>query len=299
MTTTNGGMAKLTDADLSIVLPARNEAASLTRLLPELRKLYPAAEIIVVDDGSDDATATVSREAGAEVVSHPYSKGNGAAVKSGARHASRDWIVCMDADGQHRPGDITALTARATEGHDLVVGARSASAHAGWWRRLANSAYNRLASWIVGHTVEDLTSGFRLVRAKCFREFLHVMPNGFSNPTTTTMAFFRAGYGVTYVPVNVAPRQAGTASHIRLLQDGSRFLIIIFKMATLYSPLKIFLPISLGFFAAACGYYAYTFITAGQFTNFGALLAITSVLVFLIGLISEQITSLVYGQSGG
>lgn len=282
-------------SQLSIILPAKNEAGGLRKTLPELKRLYPRAEIIVVDDGSTDETASVAREFGGVVVSHPYSKGNGAAIKSGARAATGKTLVFMDADGQHKPEDVSRLLARLDEGYDMVVGARGRASQAGAHRAAANGLYNRLASWMVEQQVEDLTSGFRAVKASLFRQFLYMLPNGFSYPTTITMSFFRAGYSVAYEPI-VAPERIGK-SHIRLGRDGIRFFLIIFKIGTLYSPLKLFLPISLLFFGTGLSYYLYTFMSYGRFTNMSALLFITSVLVFLIGLISEQISTLNYKES--
>ncbi len=283
------------DIQLSIILPAKDESEGLASLLPRLRAQYPAAEIVVVDDGSRDATAETARQAGARVVSHPYSLGNGAAVKSGARAARGQALVFMDADGQHSPEDISRLLELKAQGHDMVVGARGGASQASLGRHAANSVYNLLASWMVGHRIADLTSGFRAVDAVRFREYLHLLPNGFSYPTTITMAFFRAGYRVGYLPIE-AKRRQGRGSHIRPLRDGMRFLLIIFKIATLYSPLKIFVPISALFFFTGLGYYVHTFIARHQFTNMSALLFITSVLVFLIGLVSEQITTLLFAR---
>jgi len=280
---------------LSVIIPARNEAASLAILLPKLFDLLPDAEIIVVNDGSTDETAKVATSAGAIAVSHPYPMGNGAAIKSGARQAQGDILICMDADGQHRPEDIPSLIDKLAHGYDMVVGARGWSSQAGHHRAAANGVFNRLASWMVGQKVVDLTSGFRAVSAEKFRRFLYLLPNGFSYPTTITISFFRAGYSVGYVPIRTAPRQG--KSHLRPLRDGARFLIIIFKVGSLYSPLKLFLPISLAFFTTGMGYYLYTFITAHRFTNMSALLITTAVLVFLIGLVSEQITTLNYRDS--
>ncbi len=277
---------------ISIVLPAKNEAAALKGFLPRLASLHAGAEIIVVDDGSTDDTAQVCRDAGVTVKRHPYSMGNGAAIKTGARAATGEVIVFMDADGQHDPALIGLLLDKLDEGYDMVVGARDWAGQAGVGRGLANGLYNRLASHMTGFDVKDLTSGFRAVRADKFREFLHLLPNGFSYPTTSTMAFFRSAYAVAYVPVPVA-RRIGK-SHIRPLKDGVRFLLIIFKIATLYSPLKLFVPASLAFFLLGLGYYAYTFVTEHRFTNMSALLFSASVIIFLIGLISEQITSLTY-----
>lgn len=280
---------------VSVVLPARNESAALERLLPGINAAIPGAQLIVVDDGSIDATAAVAEQNGAMVIRHPYSKGNGAAIKSGARHVTGDIIVFMDGDGQHRPEDISRLLAKLDEGYDMVVGARvSRRSQAGLHRAAANGFYNRFATWMTNHEVPDLTSGFRVVKASLFKRFLYLLPNGFSYPTTITMAFFRSGYSVAYEPIEVDKRIG--KSHIRLWRDGVRFLLIIFKIGTLFSPLKLFLPISLAFFLTGSGYYLYTYLSSGRFTNMSALLFITSVLVFLIGLVSEQITALMYRE---
>lgn len=277
---------------LSIVLPAKNEAAALESLLPRLKVAQPGAEIIVVDDGSTDQTSALCEFHQVKTIIRPYSMGNGAAIKAGARAATGDVIVFMDADGQHDPSQIDQLVQRLEEGFDMVVGAREWSDQAGVGRGLANTFYNWLASRITGYQVRDLTSGFRAVRADKFREFLFLLPNGFSYPTTCTMAFFRSAYAVSYESIPVA-RRIGK-SHIRPIRDGLRFLLIIFKIATLYSPLKLFAPVAAGFGLLGIGYYAWTFATEHRFTNMSALLLSASAIVFLIGLVSEQITNLTY-----
>jgi glycosyltransferase involved in cell wall biosynthesis len=279
---------------ISVIIPARNEAPTIQACVSGIRRALPACEIIVVDDGSNDDTAALSAAAGASVISHPYGKGNGAAVKTGARAANGTILVFLDADGQHPPEEVTRLLAKLDQGYDMVVGARSFANHQ-IHRGIANRFFNWFASWMVGQPVEDLTSGFRAADAEKFRRFLYLLPNGFSYPTTITMSFFRAGFSVGYVPVNVRRRTG--RSHIRLTRDGIRFLLIIMKVGTLYSPLKLFLPISAAFFATGLGYYLYTYLSHYRFTNMSALLFITSVLVFLIGLISEQITMLNYKDS--
>ena len=277
---------------ISIILPAKNEADGLRKTLPALRDAVPGAELIVVDDGSTDATAQVAAEHGATVLGAPYSMGNGAAIKRGARHARGDILVFMDADGQHDPACIPRLLERLDQGYDMVVGARDWAGQAGVHRGAANALYNWLASRMTGFQVKDLTSGFRVVRADKFREFLHLLPNGFSYPTTSTMAFFRSAYAVAYEPIPVAKRIG--KSHIKPIRDGIRFLLIIFKIATLYSPLKLFAPTAIAFFLTGIGYYAWTYTTEGRFTNMSVLLFSAAVIIFLIGLISEQITSLTY-----
>lgn len=277
---------------ISIVLPAKNEAAALGALLPKLKAAQPEAEIIVVDDGSTDNTATVCAAHGVRTVRQAYSMGNGAAIKRGAREAKGETLVFLDADGQHDPNDIARLLIRLGNGFDMVVGARDWSGQAGVGRGVANALYNRLASWMTGFDVRDLTSGFRVVRATKFREFIHLLPNGFSYPTTITMAFFRSAYAIAYESLTVHQRIG--KSHIRPLRDGMRFLLIIFKIATLYSPLKLFLPVTFFFFVCGLGNYLYTFLTFHRFTNMSVLLLSAAVIIFLVGLISEQITSLMY-----
>ena len=277
---------------ISIILPARNEEAGLRAVLPKLVERFGEHEIIVVDDGSDDATEAVCREHGVRVVRHAYPMGNGASIKHGAREARGEVLLFMDADGQHDPGHIPLLLEQIEAGYDMVVAARHARSQAGVGRLCANALYNWLASNMVAQRVHDLTSGFRAVRAEKFREFMHLYPNGFSCPTTSTMAFFRAAYAVRYVFVPVARRSG--RSHIRPLRDGVRFFLIIFKVATLYSPLKLFFPLSMTLLTLGLSYYGYTFWSEGRFTNMSALLLTTSLLIFLIGLVSEQITTLIY-----
>jgi glycosyltransferase involved in cell wall biosynthesis len=278
--------------EVSIILPANNESSGLSSLLPSLFEVCPQAEIIVVDDGSTDDTAFVARAAGIGVLAHPYRIGNGAAVKAGARAATSEILVFMDADGQHDPRDIPRLLKPLQDGYDMVVGARDSQSQASIGRALANRIYNTVASLVVEQPVLDLTSGFRAVRAKRFRQFLSLLPNGFSYPTTCTMAFFRSGYPVAYVPIKAAKRIG--RSHINLFSDGVRFLLILFKIATLYSPLKVFTPVSTLFILLGLGHYIYTFITVSRFTNMSALLITAGVTSFLLGLLSEQITSLTY-----
>jgi glycosyltransferase involved in cell wall biosynthesis len=278
---------------ISIVIPAKNEEEGLSLFLPRLREIYPEAEIIVVNDGSTDGTVGVCEEAGVRVVSHPYSKGNGAAIKTGARAASGEYIIFMDGDGQHDPADIEKLLYKLDEGYDLVVGARSGlESQANIARWSVNTLYNKLASWMVNRNIPDLTSGFRAVNRKKFLSFLYLLPNGFSYPTTSTMAFFRAGYSVGFVPITVSKRVG--KSHINLLRDGVRFFLIIFKIGTLYSPLKVYFPVSLMISGLGFLNYVMTFGSGARFTNMSTLLLLGGVIVFLIGLLSEQMTNLQY-----
>lgn len=280
---------------VSIILPAKNEADNLRRLLPELRRLEPAAEILVVNDGSADDTEAVCAANGVTCLSHPYSMGNGAAIKTGARHASHDILVFMDADGQHDPAVIRSLVERLDDGYEMAVGARTWDTHASHGRRIANYTYNRLATYMTGKRIEDLTSGFRAVRARHFRRFLYLLPNGFSYPTTCTMAFFRSGLPVAYVPI--AARQRSGRSHIRLLEDGLRFFMIILKVGALFSPMRLFLPVSASFFGVGMLYYVYTYFAFHRLTNMTAVLLLTAVLTFLIGILAELVSALHYKEA--
>jgi len=274
---------------VSIVIPAYNEADAISSVVGVLKAAGTWHEIIVVDDGSKDSTTATASAAGATVVTHPYNKGNGAAVKSGVRRATGEFILIVDGDGQHRPEDARRLVSRLGE-YDLVVGARSASTQATQARRIGNNALNWLASYLTGRQIPDLTSGFRGARTEHLREFIHLLPNGFSTPTTTTLAFIKAGYNVTFEPVEARSRVG--VSKIRLARDGTKFLMIILKIITLFSPLRIFLPLSLASFALGFGYAVWTIATQSHVTNSSVLLIVLAVIVFLVGLVSEQISAL-------
>jgi glycosyltransferase involved in cell wall biosynthesis len=278
---------------ISIVIPAYREAGIIGTVITSISRLLPDAEIIVVDDGSDDQTAEVARNAGAIVYIHPYNIGNGAAVKTGIRMATGDLIVMLDGDGQHNPEDIPRLLAEATT-HDMVVGARDSRTHANIFRKCANTFYNFLASYITKRKVKDLTSGFRVVHRKTAVRYLYLLPNTFSYPTTITLSYLHSGRSICYIPIQAAKRTG--KSKIRPLSDGFQFLLIIIKITTLYSPMLIFLPMSLFFMITGLFYYSYTYILTHRFTNMSALLLISSVMIFMLGLISEQITQLRYDR---
>jgi glycosyltransferase involved in cell wall biosynthesis len=273
---------------VSVVIPACNEARSSRASSASSARPRPA-RIIVVDDGSTDGTGDAAARAGARGVRHPYNKGNGAAVKSGIRAASGEFILIVDGDGQHKPSDALALTSQLGE-YDLVVGARSGQTQAGTRRRLGNAALNRLATFLTERDIPDLTSGFRCARRERLLEFLHLLPNGFSTPTTTTLAFLRAGYNVAFHPIEARPRIG--VSKIRLRRDGPKFLLIILRVMTIFSPLRIFLPIALASFAIGVGYGVWTIVTQSHVTNSSVLLIMLSVVVLLIGLVSDQISAL-------
>ncbi|MEQ1758272.1 MAG: glycosyltransferase family 2 protein [Vicinamibacterales bacterium] len=274
---------------VSIVMPAMNEGASIGDVVSRLRSEATWAEILVVDDGSSDDTAAQASSAGATVIRHPYNKGNGAAVKSGIRRATSEFILILDADGQHRPEDAARIVATLGE-YDLVVGSRSTAGQATAGRRVGNALLNGLAAHLTGRPIPDLTSGFRGARRTCLREFIHLLPNGFSTPTTTTLAFIKAGYNVTFVPIDARARTGD--SKIRFARDGAKFLLILLKIVTLFSPLRIFAPMSLMALLCGGGYGAINLIVTGKIPNGAVLLILFAVMVLLVGLVSEQIASL-------
>ena len=275
--------------DVSIVIPAMNEEESIAAVVASLRENASWREIIVVDDGSSDSTAARAEAAGARVIRHPYNKGNGAAVKSGIRQASGDFILVLDGDGQHQPADACRVAARLGE-YDLVVGARTAAAQATMTRRGGNAVLNWLATYLTGRPIPDLTSGLRGARRECLREFIHLLPNGFSTPTTTTLAFIRAGYNVAFEPIDVRTRVG--RSKLRVARDGAKFFLILLKVITIFSPLRVFVPLAALTFAAGAGYGVLNYALAGRIPNGAVLLLLFAVIVFLVGLVSEQISSL-------
>ena len=276
--------------EVSIIIPVFNEAETLASLVEKIRALrLPRSEIIIVDDGSTDGSADIALNAGASVIRHPYNIGNGAAVKSGIRGARGKFILLMDGDGQHKPEDIPKLLAEASNYH-MVVGARGKGSKLRFHRYAANLVYNLLATYVTRFKVQDLTSGFRVLSRRDAQRFIDLLPNTFSYPTTLTLAFLRSGYSVKYIPIQSLYR-AGQ-SKISLVTDGIRFLLIITKIATLFSPFRVFLPVSIFFFLAGLANYIHTYVTQGRFTNMSVLMFTTAVTIFMLGLVSEQIALL-------
>lgn len=279
--------------EVTILLPAYNEAGVIGATIEKIRALHPDFEILVVDDGSTDTTMQEAMAAGANVWPHPYNIGNGAAIKSGLRCAQGKWVVMMDADGQHQPEDIARLL-EYKDTYDMVVGARTSKSDTKVHRDLANWVYNQFASYVTKFKIQDLTSGFRLVRLSTAKQYIYLLPNTFSYPSTLTLGYLRSGRSVHYIPIETKARTG--KSKIKLLKDGTRFFLIITKIATLYSPFRVFLPISLAFFILGICYYAFTFLTQGRFTNMSALLLNSSIIIFMIGLVAEQISQMRYDR---
>ena len=273
----------------SVIVPAFHEAEGIADVVSALVTAGPWHEIIVVDDGSRDDTGGRARAAGATVLRHPYNKGNGAAVKTGLRHATGVHVLIVDGDGQHSPSDARRLVERLGD-FDLVIGARAAATQATIGRRAGNAALNGLATYLTGRRIPDLTSGFRAAKRTVLVEFLHLIPNGFSTPTTTTLACIKAGYRVEFVPIEAGRRQG--SSKIKFARDGAKFFLIIVKIVTFFSPLRVFLPVSIVCFSVGALYAAWTIATQSHLTNSSVLLIVVSVVIFLMGLVSEQIAAL-------
>ncbi len=280
----------MTDIKVSVVIPAFNESQTIAELIHRILQRYPEFEVVVIDDGSDDNTAEVAADAGARVYSHPYNIGNGAAIKSGIRAATGEILVFMDADGQHDPEDMGRMLAHMPE-FDMVVGARVKGSQASIGRSIGNKIYNWLGSYVSKFQIQDLTSGFRAVKADVARSFVYLLPNTYSYPTTITLGVLRTGRSVKYIPITARPRRKGN-SNIRLVQDGIRFFMMIIRICTLYSPMRVFLPVSIIMFMLGSLRYLYSFITEGRFTNMSALLYVSAIIIFMMSLISEQICQL-------
>lgn len=283
--------------EVSVIIPAFNEADTIGGIVEETRSLYPDYEIIVIDDGSNDGTGDIARTAGAIVYSHPYTIGIGAGIKSGIRIASGGVLVFMNGDGQHSPTDIGKMVEK-LKMFDMVVGVRPKGHYSSWTRSLGNWAYRRLATYVAKYPIQDLTSGFRAIKSEIAHHFLYLIPNTYSYTTTLTLCTLRNGRSINYIPIE--PRRGGKKRiRVKMVRDSLRFVLIIARICTLYSPLRIFIPVSLIAFFFGLTNYIYTFLISGRFTNMSAVLFTTSVLIFMMGLVSEQICQMRFEKSEG
>jgi glycosyltransferase involved in cell wall biosynthesis len=281
---------------VTVIIPAYNEAGMIGNIVSEIKSLYPDFEVIVINDGSVDDTATEAQKAGATVFSHPYNIGNGAAIKSGIRVATGDILIFMDGDGQHNPQDIAKLLDYIPV-FDMAVGARSTGDQTSMGRALGNKLYNWFASYVAKFSIKDLTSGFRAIKSTVARNFLYLLPNTYSYPTTLTLGVLRSGMSVKYIPIKTRKRKTGR-SNIKIVADGVRFFIIITKICTLYSPMRVFLPVSITMFLMGVANYLYTYIVGNRFTNMSVFLFVAAVIIFMMSLISEQICQMRFERRG-
>lgn len=278
---------------LSIVIPAYNEGTTIGNIIAQVHELHPYAEVVVVDDCSSDNTALVASAAGANVISRPYNIGNGAGVKTGVRAATGDVVIIMDGDGQHNPADISRLLGHIGR-YDMVIGARSRAGQQNWIRWLGNSLINRLGSYLTGLKMEDLTSGFRAFRRDILLHYIHLLPNQFSWPTTSALAFAKAGYHVRFEPIAMQRRQGGR-SHQKLLKNGLKFTIIIFRIISLFNPLRIFIPVMLLFILLSVVSYFLGVANDGNWLHLpptAMFCLIAALFFFFFGLLAEMISAL-------
>jgi|YNPBryBLVA2012_1023415.scaffolds.fasta_scaffold11809_2 glycosyltransferase involved in cell wall biosynthesis len=280
---------------VSVVIPAFNEAHNIGAVVQRVRAALPDAEILVVDDASQDGTAAAALAAGARVERHPTNRGNGAAVKTGIRHASGEVVLLMDADGQMDPRYIPDLLGGIAAGYDMVVGARTRETQGDTLaRRLGNRALDALGAYLVEAEVRDLTSGYRAMRREVIMEFLHLLPNRYSYPTTSTLSLLKAGYCVGFVSIEGQRRQGGRSSQ-KLLKNGVRFGLIILRIISLFAPLRVYFPIALGmFFLSLLAYIASVAVNGVwlKIPNATAALFVGGIIVFMFGLLAEQIAAL-------
>ncbi len=284
---------------LSVIIPVYNERENIANFLTEVieycKNFSFPYEIIVVNDGSSDGTAEILsdfKDEHIKIIHHKHNIGNGGAVKTGIRNARGDYVIMIDGDGQHYPEDIGRILEKLEEGYHLVVGARDKKSQASFFRALGNAVYNKLASYVADFEIKDLTSGLRGAKRRVILKFLYMFPNGFSYPSTSTLAFLKAGYSLTYIPIKTRKRKG--KSKIKLLKDGLKFFNIIAKITTLFSPMRIFFPVSLILFISAIVHFLYRFFVSGKYTLFTGILVLASIFTLLMGLISEQVSTLYY-----
>lgn len=282
---------------VSIVIPAYQERAAIGDVVSAVLKVVASLsceyEVIVVDDGSTDGTGDAARKAGAHVLVHPYNKGYGASLKTGIRFASNRTVIFLDADGQHDPDDIPRLLAGRT-GFDMVVGARKGMAGSPLWRQPGKLFLKWLVNNLTGHSIPDFNSGYRALDREMALRFLPIMPDGFSFSTTSTIAAFKGGYLVQYLPIQVAKR-IGTSTVTAA--DGFRTIMLIIRLVTLFAPLRVFLPISAVTFLIGLIFTVYGYVHTGEASVKGLISLLAAVQFFLFGVMVDQVVAVRRGEN--
>lgn len=283
---------------VTIAMPAYNEGHAIAGVIAAVQAQVPGAEVLVIDDASSDDTAATARAAGARVISQPYNKGNGAAIKTAIRNCRGDVLLIIDADGQHDPADIPRLLQH-MDRYDMVVSVRSQESHASRTRSVGNRLLARFASYVAQMEFADLTSGFRAMRTDVIREFVHLLPNRYSWPTTSLLCFAKAGYSIRFVPI-AALRRTGGRSQQKLFRNGFKFMTIILRIVMLFSPLRVFFPVSVVMFGLSLlAYLASVFFGTGgwlKIPNATSTLFTGAIVIFMFGLLAEQIVALGLGR---
>jgi len=273
--------------ECTIIIPAYNEEEGIRSVINGLKSMPDKYEILVVDDGSTDNTFKIASETGVRVIRQPYNKGYGAALKTGIRNAKSNLVLFMDADGQHQTSDIKEIM-RYTGNYDMVVGARTKRTKISFLRKPGKKILAIIANYLAGMKIPDLNSGFRVIKKDVVMEFMHILPNSFSFTTTITLGCIMAGYSIKYVPINMLER-VGT-SKINPFRDGSRFILLMIRTIMLFNPLKIFLPISVIIFLLGISDLTYELIYYFNVSSLSILLFLSSLIVFFIGIMADQIS---------
>jgi glycosyltransferase involved in cell wall biosynthesis len=279
------------EPELSIVIPALNESDAIQAVLEDIHSNFRGLhfEVIVVDDGSTDETGSKASLLGARVIRHAQTKGYGAALKTGIRQARGEYVLTMDADGQHRGSDALRLWQERAD-NDMVVGQRQGIIHSSLWRMPGKWLLGWLANYLTRQRIPDLNSGMRLFRRATILKYLHICPSGFSFSTTSTMALFNRGCSVAYIPIEVNKRIGKSTVSIG---TGIDTLILILRIAVLFDPLRLFIPISVSIGLVGAVWNIPYFLSGRGIISTGSTMTIlTAVLVFGLGLLCDQISQL-------
>ncbi|HUS51052.1 MAG TPA: glycosyltransferase family 2 protein, partial [Candidatus Paceibacterota bacterium] len=272
------------------IIPAYNEAQVIGRVLKELGRPVGCAEIIVVNDGSTDKTAEIASENGARVISHQYNKGYGSSLKTGILSVKTEIAIMYDADGQHRPEDLEKI-AQIADKYDMVIGVRDKNSQKDWFRVPGKIILNIFAKILSGHKIPDLNSGLRSFKVSVIKQYLHLMPNGFSMSTTSTIAFLKMGHTINYIPIQTRFRE-GRRSSVEI-KDGLKVLMLVLNLIVLFNPQRVFLPMSLFFFLLGIGYFIYYSLTVYvDVTSSMLLLIVVGVIIFFMGIICEHVSAI-------